>query len=218
MKGNVQIPIALLIAAVLVSAGCSKGQVFTRDGYDPDGGDADADTDSGSGADGDTDADSDGDCDLDVLESFTETDLPEGWHIEDYDGDGYGQTWTRNATDNTTGGEGGYYWVDSTSKIADFDDRLLTAAHGLGDCTGAILSFNHDYRDRDATDSGRVDVQVDEGEWQTVSTYSADASGAVELDLTSYLGNGSSFRVRFRYAGNNDYYWKVDDVRIRGAP
>ena len=49
-------------------------------------------------------------------------------------------------------------------------------------------------------------------------SYAADASGAAEFDISSFVGTASSFRVRFRYLGNNDYYWKVDDVRITGDP
>jgi hypothetical protein len=208
-----RIPPGLLILLLLAATACSKGSVrFEEDTEDDDGG-ADGDSD----ADGDADADSDGDCGLDVLETFTDTALPEGWQIEDYDNDGYGQTWARSTTDNTTGGAGGYYLVDSTGRIADFDDRLITGTYERGGCSTVVLSFNHDYKDRDTTDSGRVDVQAGEGEWQTVNNYTADAVGEAEFDLTSYVGT-SAFRVRFRYVGNNDYYWKIDDVQITGDP
>lgn len=205
----------LLILLLLAATACSKGSVrFDEDTEDEDGGtDGDADSDS----DGDADSDSDGDCGLDVLETFTDTALPEGWQIEDYDADGYGYTWTRSTANNTTGGAGGYYLVDSTGRIADFDDRLITADHERGTCAAVTLTFRHDYKDRDTTDTGRVDVQAGEGQWQTVHSYTADATGEAEFDLTSYVGT-STFRVRFRYVGNNDYHWKVDDVRIRGAP
>jgi hypothetical protein len=207
----------IVLLGLLAGAGCSKGSYRADDDdtSDPDGG-SDADTDSDS--DADADSDSDGDCDLAAVESFTEAALPTGWQIEDYDSDGYGQTWTRSTADNTTGGSGGYYLVDSTGTIADFDDRLITDAYERGGCSTVVLAFNHDYKDRDTTDTGRIDLQAGEGDWQTVHSYTADAEGPAEFDLSSYIGASSSFRVRFRYLGNNDYHWKIDDVRITGDP
>jgi len=206
--------ILVALCCLVAAAGCSKGSFkhFEEDG--DAGGDGDTDSDADSDGDGDTD----GDCDLDVLETFTVATLPEGWHIDNYDNDAYGYTWVWASSSNTTGGDGGYWWVDSTSRNVNFDDRLITATHEREGCSTVVLSFDHDYRNRDTTDSGRVDIQVGEGEWQSLQVFTEDASGAVEIDLTPYLSYFAFFRVRFRYIGNNDYYWKVDNVRIQGDP
>jgi hypothetical protein len=169
---------------------------------------------------GETNATCPGDCTtctLDNTQTFDSAGLPAGWSIENYDGDGYGYTWVWSNASNTTGGAGGYYWVDSTPYYVNFDDRLYTATHARGGCATVNLSFNHHYADYSTVDYGYVQIQVDGGSWQTVTTYSATTSGAVTLNVTTYLGPSSTFRFRFRYVGYYDYYWKVDNVRVWGT-
>jgi hypothetical protein len=178
------------------------------------GGDSDSDSD----VDTDTDADTDtSPCSLSVEESFDSSSLPGGWMIDNYDGDGYQYTWTWSSTSNTTGGSGGYWWVDSTPYHEDFDDRLLTAEYDLGECSSVTLSYNHDYSDYDVDDFGYVEIQVDQGGWQTMQSYDSSQDGFASHQVDSYLGSGTSFRFRFRYVGNYDYYWKLDDVRVTGS-
>jgi len=141
--------------------------------------------------------------------------LPAGWEIDSYDGDGYQWTWT--TASNTTGGSGGHFGIAGNNPT-NYDDRLITPQYERGGCTAVELGFNHHYSDSDVDDFGYVDISVDSGPWETVTTYSSTGSGPQTYDVSEYVGTGSQFQVRFRYVGYDDNFWRVDDVQVTGAP
>jgi hypothetical protein len=181
-------------------------------------GDTDSDSDTDTDGDTDSDADTDGDCDVDLGEPFDGSSLPSGWEIDDFDADAYGYDWAWSDSANTTGGSGGYWWINGSFPVA-FDDRLMSDTYTRGDCDDVVLSFHHDFQKSGGDDFGFVQIQVNSGSWQTVQTFNASASGAHEVDLSSHLPSASTqFRLRFRYVGNNDLSWKVDDFELTGSP
>ena len=204
---------ALLVGAAF-AASCADATI-PLSGGDPDGGnDSDTDTDS----DSDNDVDSDADCALDFIETFDGSDFPNGWEIDDFDDDAYGYEWTWSETSNTTGGAGGYLWINGAFPV-QFDDRLVSATYTRGECTEVALTFNQDFAKNGGDDFGFVQIQVDGGTWQPIATLSASVSGAYDIDLSSYLPSADSeFRIRYRYVGENNLYWKVDDFELVGAP
>jgi hypothetical protein len=133
--------------------------------------------------------------------------------VDDYNGDGYQWTWS--SASNTTGGSGGYIWINGDFYI-NFDDKALTKIYQSEGCSSVTLSFDHDYNYYDG-DYGQVQIQVDGGTWQTISTYNSDTSGHVTLDVSSYVAGSSTFRVRFRFVAYYDFYWKVDNVSVQSG-
>jgi hypothetical protein len=181
-------------------------------------GDTDTDTDADTDTDTDTDTDSDADCELDISELFDAGVLPDGWAIETYDDDSYEYAWEWSNAANTTGGSGGYYWVNGAFPVA-FDDSLISAAYTPANCSNVVLSYTQDFAKSGTDDFGFVQIQIDDGTWQTVNQLLADTTGSSEIDLSSFFsGAETQFRIRFRYVGNNDQYWKVDDFEIAGTP
>jgi hypothetical protein len=154
-------------------------------------------------------------CTLSINEPFNSSGLPSGWTVENYDGDGYGYQWVWSNASNTTGSSGGYWWCDSDYTV-NFDDRLYSATYNRGDCSSVLLSFNHDYSYYDG-DVGYLQLQVNSGSWTTLTSYTSSTSGYVSIDLTSYIPTGASFRIRYRYVANYDWYWKVDNFTITGS-
>jgi hypothetical protein len=204
--------IALLSAAFV--AACADASIPLSGG----GNDSDADTDTDTDTDSDNDVDSDADCSLDVAETFDSSGFPSGWEIEDYDGDAYGYEWTWNEASNSTGGEGGYFWINGAFPV-EFDDRLMSDTYTRGACAEVALTFNQDFAKSAGDDFGYVEIQVDSGAWLVMDTISASMDGEKIVDLSSYLPNADSeFRIRFRYVGEDDLYWKVDDFELVGAP
>ncbi len=220
----------LLLTAFWISAlnvSCSNATVG-HPGLDDGGADTDVDTDTDSDSDGDsdgdsdsdtdTDTDSDADCSLDVLETFDDSTLPDGWAVENYDGDSYGYDWTWTDTDNTTGGDGGYWWVNSQYEVS-FDDGFLSATYTPGTCSSIIVKFNQAFVKNSSDDFGFVQIQVDGGDWQTLTTLLSTQDGPDQVDVSSYLdAPDTQFRIRFRYVGNNDRTWKMDDFEVVGTP
>ncbi|GAG41226.1 unnamed protein product, partial [marine sediment metagenome] len=163
-------------------------------------------------------------CTLSVLEQFSTAPLPTGWAV--YDNDGYGnpipctgaECWNYATASPPSGGSGGY-WIansDAAGSGTEFDDRLVTDLYQQGECSTVILSYNHDYNYEDG-DYGNVDISVDGGPWQTITSYDFDASGYVSTNITSYLGVNSNFSIRFRYIAMDDLWWKIDNFAVTGT-
>ncbi|MCP4679997.1 MAG: DUF4185 domain-containing protein [Deltaproteobacteria bacterium] len=156
-------------------------------------------------------------CNLDYQEQFDANVLPAGWSIGDGDSDGYTWEWTDLDNNIGNGSSGGYYQVSSNAAGAvDMDELITTGLYERGECGQVFLQFNHLYQ-HESGDQAQVDIQVDSGAWQNIATYSSDITSHEDLNVTSYLGAGSTFRFRFRYVANDDKKWKVDDVRIVGT-
>jgi hypothetical protein len=205
---------ATLLAAAALAAACVDATVPVAGGGDDGGNDSDADTDS----DSDNDVDSDADCEVDVAETFDSSGLPSGWAIDDFDGDAYGYDWAWSEASNSTGGEGGYWWINGAFPV-QFDDRLMSDTYTRGACTEVALTFNQDFAKSAGDDFGFVEIQVDAGAWEVLATISASMDGEEEIDLSSKLPSADSeFRIRFRYVGQDDLSWKVDDFELAGDP
>jgi len=207
---------ALLLAAAASVGGCTDASGLATGG-DADA-DGDADTDGDADSDSDSDSDSDADCSIDVVEAFDGASLPTGWAIDNFDGDSYGYGWEWDDGDNSTGGAGGYWWIDGAQPVP-YDDRLASDEYERGECTDVALRYHHDFVKSGGDDFAYVQIQVDGGEWQTIDSISASATGPKETDLSTYLPlPDTRFRIRFRYVGNDDVGWKVDDFELKGAP
>jgi hypothetical protein len=208
--------IALLLAGAFQPSCADASVPLSRGGGNDGGSDSDADTDSD--ADSDTDVDSDADCSLDYSETFDGSGLPTGWEIEDFDDDAYGYEWKWTEASNTTGGAGGFWWINGAFPV-QFDDRLMSDTYTRGACTEVALTFKQDFAKNGGDDFAFVQIQVGDGTWQTMTTLSASADGDYDIDLSPYLPSADSeFRIRFRYVGEDNLYWKVDDFELVGAP
>ena len=206
-----------ILLYVVLAAACADAKIPYSGGDTDIDADTDADTDTDTDADTDSDTDSDAECTVDELEPFDLSGLPAGWEIEDFDDDAYGYAWEWSESDNTTGGAGGHWWINGAFPV-EFDDRLTSATYTRGECPEVRLSFNQDFAKDSGDDFGYVQIQVDEGTWQTLATLSASASGGWDTDISSYLTDADAeFRIRFRYVGNNNLHWKVDDFELSGG-
>ncbi|RKX22619.1 MAG: hypothetical protein DRP45_11215, partial [Candidatus Zixiibacteriota bacterium] len=101
------------------------------------------------------------------------------------------------------------------SPIENQDEWLITPELDLSGYTTLTLQFWHYYYDYyyDDTDTGFVDVSTDGGSSWTNLTY---FTGAINTGIVKIGFSGSSqTKIRFRYVGNDDMYWLVDDVLIQ---
>jgi hypothetical protein len=180
--------------------------------------DADTDADTDADSDADSDTDSDVDCSLAVNETFDAGTPPDGWQIDNYDSDSYSYMWEWSDSDNTTGGGGGYWWINGAFPVS-FDDAFVSATYTPGTCSIVVVHFKQDFLKNSSDDFGFVQIQVDGGDWQTLTTLLSSVDGAAQVDVSSYLTDADTeFRIRFRYVGNNDKSWKMDDFEIVGTP
>jgi hypothetical protein len=147
-------------------------------------------------------------CDLHVFEDFTDSCTPPGWTVTD---------WGCQNFNNYTGGSGMYRTVDSWGEAVDA--AMITDWYDASGCSTVFLDFGHRYEDYSGdTDRATVDITLDGTEWINVRTYEADDDTHQHLDLQRGTWGGQDlFRIRFRYVGDNDGGWDVDDVEISGS-
>ena len=103
-------------------------------------------------------------------------------------------------------------WADKDDRDGTFDSTLVSPEWDLPP-GGATLRFASHYR-HDAGQTAQVLVSYDGGEPQPVKTYTADALATREELKLAVPSGASKARVHFRCAGDNTWFWAVDDVRI----
>ena len=135
--------------------------------------------------------------------------------IDDYDDDGYTWEWSASGNEIGWGSAAGYMGCSSDGAAAALDERLETGEYDRGGCDTVTLIFNHLYDHNDG-DYAQIEIDVDDGGWEVVTTYDADDNNEVQIDLTSYLDTGSAFRLGFVYSAYQDLDWAVDDVKVIG--
>ncbi|MEN3044595.1 MAG: choice-of-anchor J domain-containing protein [Candidatus Hydrothermales bacterium] len=98
------------------------------------------------------------------------------------------------------------------------NDWLITPSLDFSNARACSLYFWHYYDDYggDLTDTGFVLLSTNGGNsWPyKIAIFLSDILGRdTFFDLSSYIGN-SNVKIAFRYKGNDDWYWYVDNVRV----
>ncbi|UTW67273.1 T9SS type A sorting domain-containing protein [bacterium SCSIO 12643] len=158
-------------------------------------------------------------------ENFSGGSLPSGWTNTDHAGTG--DVWLFNDPDNrniSAGNFSGDYAIldsDYYGSSSNQDASLATPTFDASPYSTVTLSFDHQYRDYSSPES--CEVQVYNGSsWTTVVSYTTgdenySGSDLITLDITSATNGSSNARVRFRYSGNYDWWWAIDNVNITGT-
>ena len=113
------------------------------------------------------------------------------------------------------GSEFAFIDSDASGQFCLVEDYLESPVFDASGAGCVRLSFDHYFRFY-ITGAGTVQV-FDGSAWVDVISYTADTGGwglpdQPELDLTPYIN--ASMQVRFKYTGNWDWWWAVDNVRV----
>ncbi|MEU8774027.1 alkaline phosphatase family protein [Streptomyces sp. NPDC048606] len=103
-------------------------------------------------------------------------------------------------------------WDDKTH-TGTFDSTLITPRWPVAGGTTKTLSYRTHYR-HEAGQTAQVLVSYDGGAPTVVKTHTADALAQVESLALQVPAGTTDVQVRFRYSGNNNWFWAVDDVRL----
>ncbi|MFC0508400.1 carboxypeptidase regulatory-like domain-containing protein [Micromonospora costi] len=138
-----------------------------------------------------------------------------GWRVTDAAGGG--QTWRFDdpgSKGNLTGGTGGFATVDGWSQSGRIDTSLTSPPVDLTGITDPVIGFDTDYSSWDEQ-TGDVELSLDNGAtWTGVRHYATDAvNGHVEIPVPQAAGR-SGVQVRFRYQGEYDNWWQLDNVFV----
>ncbi|MFJ9901247.1 carboxypeptidase regulatory-like domain-containing protein [Streptomyces sp. NPDC091280] len=147
---------------------------------------------------------------------------PAGWSVT---GNSTGATWQFNdpaGRGNLTGGAGGFAIADSDFHTGRQDTSLISPVLNLTGRTTPLVRFDTFYKPFSTPgDSSQADVDLSTDGGTTWSTVwhrdtARTGPGPQTVALPDAAGH-PAVQVRFRYRGDDDYYWQVDDVTFAGS-
>jgi N-acetylneuraminic acid mutarotase len=139
----------------------------------------------------------------------------DGWSVTD--DAGHGKRWVFDdpgKKGNMTGGSGSFAIVDNWVDPAAHDTSLVSPTLDFTHQTSPRIGFDTYYDDYGfGTQDGYVDLSLDGGAtWKTVWTApDALVQGHVEVPVPQAAGAPRA-KVRFRFVGDFDNYWELDNV------
>ena len=125
---------------------------------------------------------------------------------------------------NTTGSasDGPFALVRDDNNVDHNGEVLTSGPINASSSAGVALAFSHVFDHLEgASDLARVDISTDLMAWTPVASFTTDASGRVQIDISA-LAAGKMFYVRFFFddqtAGGPSWVndWRIDDVRVFG--
>ncbi|WP_405440390.1 alkaline phosphatase family protein [Streptomyces avidinii] len=102
---------------------------------------------------------------------------------------------------------------DDKSHTGSFDSTLITPKWAVTGGSTRNLTFQTHYR-QEAGQTAQVLVSYNGAAPTVVKSYTADAVARSESIALQVPAGATDVQVRFRYSGNNNWYWTVDDVRL----
>ncbi len=102
---------------------------------------------------------------------------------------------------------------DDKSHSGSFDSTLITPKWAVAGGTTKNLSFQTHYR-HEAGQTAQVLVSYNGGTPTVVKSYTADAVAKAESLSLQVPAGATDVQIRFRYSGDNNWYWTVDNVRL----
>nr|WP_256489804.1 carboxypeptidase regulatory-like domain-containing protein [Pleionea sp. CnH1-48] len=146
---------------------------------------------------------------------------PTGWTVVDDAGNG--AVWGRaSATSRgnilNTEGEAAAIDSDAAGNVA-INTSLVSPVINVADIDSKVLNFVALFRTFTGADSLDVELNIDNGGWNSVYSVPSDNSVAKhEVDLTAQLAGATSFQLRWRYYDAFfEWYAYVDDIQFGDA-
>ncbi|MFE3787951.1 alkaline phosphatase family protein [Streptomyces goshikiensis] len=102
---------------------------------------------------------------------------------------------------------------DDKSHTGTFDSTLVTPKWPVTGGGTKTLTYQSHYR-HEAGQTAQVLVSYDGGAPAVVKTYTADALAKSEALTLQVPAGATDVQIRFRYSGNNNWFWAVDNVRL----
>jgi hypothetical protein len=155
------------------------------------------------------------------MEMFEGAFPPVGWAVTDDTASGY--VWTSSSVStrgNLTGTSGNTAFIDSDAAgFILLGSQLISPVLNVADLPNTNLSFSAYHRTYTGGDKLELDIKVDGGEWVNIDLMANNGSAAEYFyDLSQFIGEGSTFQLRWNYAdATYEWFAAVDDV-IVGTP
>ncbi|MEU9251393.1 alkaline phosphatase family protein [Streptomyces sp. NPDC048270] len=102
---------------------------------------------------------------------------------------------------------------DDKSHTGSFDSTLITPRWAVTGGAAKTLTFQTHYR-HEAGQTAQVLVSYNGAAPTVVKSYTADAVARSESLNLQVPAGATDVQIRFRYSGDNNWYWTVDNVRL----
>ncbi|MGW6704705.1 alkaline phosphatase family protein [Streptomyces sp. NPDC054956] len=102
---------------------------------------------------------------------------------------------------------------DDKSHTGSYDSTLITPKWAVTGGSTRNLTFQTHYH-HEAGQTAQVLVSYNGGTPSVVKSYTADAVARSESIALQVPAGATDVQIRFRYAGSNNWYWTVDNVRL----
>lgn len=102
---------------------------------------------------------------------------------------------------------------DDKSHTGSYDSTLITPKWTVTGGTTRNLTFQTHYH-HEAGQTAQVLVSYNGAAASVVKSYTADAVARSESIALQVPAGATDVQVRFRYAGSNNWYWTVDNVKL----
>lgn len=126
---------------------------------------------------------------------------------------------------SATVSDGYFYFNSDANGDGNAHDVTLTNLNKPADCsgkTGVKLKFHYQYADYNATAKAYVGVSTDGMNFSYQEVLAAiPGDNIAEDDLTVDIpdaDNAPQVWIQFRWVGNWEYHWKIDDVELSATP
>ena len=99
------------------------------------------------------------------------------------------------------------------------DEWLITPVIDCSSYSNVKLSYWHWYEDYDDSDSATIYISTNGGTtWNYVLVqYIADDMGTRIWDISSMVAGQANVKIAFRYVGNYDWFWVIDNVALHSG-
>lgn len=155
------------------------------------------------------------------FEGFDSGVPPTGWTVEDISGSG--MIWQA----ASTAPKGNLLNVSGEAAAIDSDAAglnnlvssvLVSPDIAVADINSTTLNFTSLFRTFGYTDVYTVDVNVDGAGWTSVHSFNpTNVVETISVDLSAELAGATSFKIRFAYEADYEYYAYIDNVTF-GTP
>ncbi|AUD79202.1 PKD domain-containing protein [Kangiella profundi] len=155
------------------------------------------------------------------FEGFDSGVPPAGWTVEDISGSG--MQWQAASTapkGNLLNVSGEAAAIDSDAAGTNnlVSSVLVSPTIYVADIESTTLNFASLFRTFGYSDVYTVDISVDGGEWTAVHTFNpTNMVETISVDLSAQLAGATSFKIRFAYEADYEYYAYIDNVTF-GTP
>lgn len=159
--------------------------------------------------------------------------IPADWSNYDVSNPNAEWLWDDDPTANLFFPQPPFSAISANNGFALFDSDAFPLAHDVRletdaiDCSGqntVIIHFENQYDYFNTTAQATLEVSTDSNTWTSYNLFTGHSSNnhrehvqIEEIDISTVAANASTVYLRFRWVGNKEYIWRLDDILLQDS-